>query len=66
MENRSTKSYIMMTASMLVFGSIGIFRKYISLSSGLLACSRGMLGAFVLFLFLKIGGNYGPGSGTTG
>lgn len=37
--------------SMFVFGTIGIFRKYIPLSSGMLAMARGFIGAaFLLFV----------------
>ena len=32
----------MLASSMLIFGTIGIFRRYIPLPSGLLAFSRGM------------------------
>jgi RarD protein len=39
---------------MLIFGTIGLFRRYIPLSSGLLAFSRGILGAVFLGLFLII------------
>lgn len=47
-------SYLMLIGAMLIFGSIGIFRRYIPLSSGLLACARGFMGALVLLLYLKI------------
>lgn len=51
-KNKSTASYLMFISAMLIFGTIGIFRRYIPLSSGLLACARGYLGALVLILFL--------------
>jgi RarD protein len=44
----------MLASSMLIFGTIGLFRRYIPLSSGLLAFSRGILGAVFLGLFLII------------
>jgi len=50
------KSYIMLMSSMLVFGTIGIFRKYIPLSSALLACLRGIVGSLFLLAFVKIKG----------
>jgi RarD protein len=39
---------------MLVFGTVGIFRKYITLSSGLLACARGFLGGAFLLAFIVL------------
>lgn len=39
---------------MLIFGTIGIFRRYIPLSSAFIAFSRGMLGGVFIFLFRKI------------
>lgn len=42
----------MIISSMLIFGTIGIFRRYIPISSGLLAFSRGLLGAAFLLLFV--------------
>jgi len=47
-------SYLALTASMLIFGTIGIFRKYIPCSSGLIACARGFLGAFSLIIYMKL------------
>lgn len=47
----------MLISSMLIFGTIGIFRRYIPISSGLLAFSRGLLGgAFLLLFVLARGG----------
>lgn len=42
----------MLISSMLIFGTIGIFRRYIPISSGLLAFSRGLLGGVLLLLFV--------------
>lgn len=54
MNNKSAKSYIMIIVSMLMFGTIGIFRRYIPLSSGLLAFLRGILGSLFLFLLVVV------------
>ncbi len=43
----------MFIASMLIFGTIGVFRRYIPLSSALLACVRGILGGLFLLAFVK-------------
>lgn len=53
MENDSKKSYIMFIASVLIFGTIGIFRRYIPLSSGMLAFLRGLLGAGFLAVYKR-------------
>ena len=39
---------MMLASSMLIFGTIGIFRRYIPLSSGLLAFARGLIGTLFL------------------
>ena len=39
---------------MLIFGTIGIFRRYIPLSSGLIAFSRGIIGFLFLLAFVKL------------
>lgn len=43
MQEKNAKAYIMMITSVLIFGTIGIFRKHIPLSSEMLAFSRGLL-----------------------
>ena len=52
--NKSTlKGKLMLAASMAIFGTIGIFRTFLPLPSGLLAASRAVLGvAFLLLLML--------------
>lgn len=54
-KNNYNKSYIMLISSMLIVGTIGIFRRFIPLSSALLAFFRGVIGAAFLgaFLILK-------------
>ena len=51
---KSRKSLWMLTLSMVIFGSIGIFRRCIPISSPLLACFRGLLGALFLLAAAKI------------
>lgn len=41
--------------SMFIFGTIGIFRRYIPLSSGLLAMTRGFVGALFLLCIMAAG-----------
>lgn len=50
-ENNARVSLIL---AMVIFGTIGIFRKYIPLSSGIVACARGGLGVAFLLAFIKI------------
>ena len=52
MQNRTTSAYLMLISAMLVFGTIGIFRRYIPLSSGLIAFSRGVMGGVFLLVFI--------------
>lgn len=56
MQEKNTKAYIMMITSMLIFGTIGIFRKYIPLSSEMLAFSRGLMGSLFLLIFIAATG----------
>ncbi len=51
MNSDTKKSYLKFISSMMIFGTIGIFRKYIPLSSGLLAFARGLIGGIFLLLF---------------
>lgn len=48
------KSKFVMAFAMAIFGTIGIFRRFIPLSSGLIAFVRGLIGTFVLLLFVLI------------
>ena len=48
----------MLTASMLIFGTIGIARRFIPLSSELLAFCRGIFGALFLMAFVKVRGRH--------
>ena len=51
MERR--KSMGMFISSMLIFGTIGVFRRYIPLPSAFLAFARGILGGLFLLFFMK-------------
>ena len=50
------QAYLMYIASLLIVGTIGLFRRAIPLSSGLLAFVRGLLGALSLIVFVKLRG----------
>ena len=45
---------LQLTLSMIIFGTIGIFRRYITLPSSMVAMTRGLLGMAFLLLVLKI------------
>ena len=59
MQDQRTRSYLMLIGSMLIFGTIGIFRRFIPLSSALLAFTRGILGSAALLLFTALRGGCG-------
>lgn len=44
----------MLIVSMLIFGTIGVFRRYIPLPSAFLAFARGILGGLFLLFFMKV------------
>lgn len=52
MKNKSIAGLVL---SMLIFGTIGIFRRYIPLPSGIIAMTRGFVGAAFLLLVILIG-----------
>ena len=56
MENKTNdrRSILMIVSSMLIFGTIGIFRRHIPLPSALLAFVRGILGSLFLLIFMKL------------
>ena len=51
---KETNAKVSLILAMTIFGTIGIFRKYIPLSSGIVACARGILGVAFLLIFIKI------------
>lgn len=56
-ETKNSRGPVMMlVTSMLIFGTIGIFRRHIPVSSAFLAFSRGLLGTLFLLLFLRLRG----------
>ncbi|WP_036609980.1 hypothetical protein [Oribacterium sp. P6A1] len=48
------KSVIMNFLSMLIFGTIGIFRRHIPVSSAFLSFSRGLLGGIFILIFMML------------
>ena len=66
MNKDTTKSYLAIISSMLIFGTLGIFRRYIPLSSAMLALFRGLLGSvFLLILVFTKGGRLQKLTGRT-
>lgn len=57
MQNATPKKANMaFVLSMVIFGTIGIFRRYIPLPSGLIAFSRGLIGMLFLMVFVAVRG----------
>ncbi|MBR4067582.1 MAG: EamA family transporter [Clostridia bacterium] len=50
------KANLALIGSMVIFGTIGIFRRYIPLPSGLIACARGLIGMLFLLLYIRAKG----------
>ena len=44
----------MLITSVMIFGTLGIYRKFMPLSSASIACYRGIIGVIFLIIFLKI------------
>lgn len=55
-QQNDKRSVWMMIIATLIWGTIGVFRRNIDVSSGFLACSRGLLGTLFLILFVKLRG----------
>lgn len=55
MENKENdrRSVLMILSAMLIWGTIGLFRRYIPLSSAFLAFSRGILGGAFLLVLIR-------------
>lgn len=49
------KSKLMIIMAMTIWGTIGIFRRYIPMSSGMIAFTRGLIGTIFLLLVILIG-----------
>ena len=45
-----------MLMSMLIFGTVGLFVRYIPLPSSAIACARGVIGAVCIYLYMKMYG----------
>lgn len=52
--NETAKARISLVTAMLIFGTIGVFRHYIPLSSGILAFVRGLVGTLFLLGVLAV------------
>ena len=56
MENKANdrRSVLMLVSSMIIFGTIGVFRRSIPVSSAFLACFRGLLGGLCILAFARL------------
>ena len=55
--SKQKRSFFMLILAMFIYGTIGIFRRYIPISSGILAFARGIIGSVFLFLFVLLRGH---------
>ena len=55
-QNKRGSAYAMFVGAMMIYGTIGIFRAFIPLRSGLLAFSRGLIGGIFLLLWVLLRG----------
>lgn len=56
MNKDNFKSYVALIGSMLIFGTLGVVRRYVPLSSAMLALCRGALGSVFLLIFVLVRG----------
>ena len=56
-EKERIRALSALTMSMVIFGTIGVCRRFISLPSGVLACGRGIMGGVFLLIVLRIRGD---------
>lgn len=56
MNKDNFKSYVALIGSMLIFGTLGVVRRYVPLSSAMLALCRGALGSAFLLIFVLVRG----------
>ena len=54
MENSSKRAKIMLSVSMAIFGTLGLFTRFIPLSSGELALYRALLAAALILVYLAV------------
>lgn len=55
-QKNNPKSLSMLVASMLIFGTIGIFRRMLPMESALIAFFRGVIGCLFLIIFIRLRG----------
>jgi RarD protein len=53
-QKNDPRSLMMNISSMLIFGTIGVLRRHIPLSSAFIALIRGLLGGLTIFAFMKL------------
>ena len=56
MKRNDGRAAALYASAMAIYGTIGIFRRLIPLSSGMLACCRGLIGGLVLLAWMRLRG----------
>lgn len=57
-EQSKRGAIVQLSLAMLIFGSIGVFRRYIPLSSSWMACTRGVIGTLFLLGVVAVSGRH--------
>lgn len=58
-EKEKRSEWLKMAASMLLFGTIGVFRRWIPVSSAVLVFFRGIIGSISIFIYMRLTGACG-------
>lgn len=53
-QRNDPRSFAMLISAMIIYGTIGVFRRYIPISSGTLAFLRGVIGCLLLLVILLV------------
>ena len=56
MRQKNSSAYFMFMGAMMIYGTIGIFREFLPISSGLLAFARGLIGGIFLLAWVLLRG----------
>lgn len=55
-QRKQNRAYLLFVGAMIIYGSIGIFRRFVPLSSAFLAFARGLIGCIFLLIWVKATG----------
>lgn len=58
-EEEKRSAWLKMAAAMLLFGTIGVFRRWIPVSSAVLVFFRGIIGSISIYIYMRLTGSCG-------